>query len=133
MRFCASTGPVETPVTWKFKHLVLPGREMGLGESGDGYDRMDSVMDRGWHAVSAWGRDGWDLGDWPLVMYFVRNRSGVFTWSKSVQGHSALGRSRLEANVTRSQTRSPRRSGGERTSPRASMTTLVAAHSPGSA
>ena len=35
---------------------------------GDGYDWMEKLDGTGWHAIPGWGRDGWDLGDWPLVI-----------------------------------------------------------------
>ena len=38
--------------------------------AGDGYDRMELFGKLGWRAVSSWGKDGWDLGDWPYVMFF---------------------------------------------------------------
>jgi hypothetical protein len=40
---------------------------------GDGYDVMAKASDEhGWHAVAMWGHDGWDLGDWPYVVVYVR-------------------------------------------------------------
>jgi hypothetical protein len=32
-----------------------------------GYDWMDQLSD-GWYAVSSWGRDGWDCGNWPYII-----------------------------------------------------------------
>jgi hypothetical protein len=40
--------------------------------AGDGYDRAGIVRKVGFEPISAWGRDGWDLGDWPYVMVFGR-------------------------------------------------------------
>jgi len=44
---------------------------MGLpelpGYAGEGYEWM-SELGNGWHAVSGWGEDGWDLGSWPYVI-----------------------------------------------------------------
>ena len=40
--------------------------------SGAGYDDMELAEARKWHAVSGWGRDGWDLGDWPYVVIYTR-------------------------------------------------------------
>lgn len=34
----------------------------------DGYDVMERVRTRRWHAIPAWGCAGWDLGAWPLVV-----------------------------------------------------------------
>lgn len=41
--------------------------------SGDGYDDMELAGTQGWHVVSSWGRDGWDLGEWPYVTIYVRD------------------------------------------------------------
>lgn len=35
---------------------------------GDGYDWMTEGLPHGWHAEPIWGRDGWNLGVWPLVI-----------------------------------------------------------------
>ncbi len=40
--------------------------------AGDGYDRAEVVAKVGWEPVGSWGRDGWDLGEWPYVMVYVR-------------------------------------------------------------
>lgn len=39
---------------------------------GDGYDSMDTLGKVGWHAISSWGVDGWDLGEWPYIIVFHR-------------------------------------------------------------
>lgn len=39
---------------------------------GDGYDVMAWAKKHRWEAISSWGRDGWDLGSWPLVIIFWR-------------------------------------------------------------
>jgi hypothetical protein len=41
---------------------------MGAG----GYDVMERI--KGWSAIPAWGKNGWDLGSWPLVIIFWGNR-----------------------------------------------------------
>lgn len=43
--------------------------------AGDGYDRAQYVERFGFEPVSGWGRDGYDLGEWPYVMVFFRDRS----------------------------------------------------------
>jgi hypothetical protein len=50
---------------WLLPYLPpLPPRDPG----GDGYDWMDRVHRSRWAPIPSWGRDGWDLGDWPLVI-----------------------------------------------------------------
>jgi hypothetical protein len=41
-------------------------------ESDDGYGDMEAESRHGWRAVASWGRDGWNLGDWPYVAMYVR-------------------------------------------------------------
>ena len=45
---------------------------------GDGYGVMEQAERKvhGWCVISGWGRDGYDLGSWPLVMVFFRQRHG---------------------------------------------------------
>lgn len=38
----------------------------------EGYDRMEYARQLGWKAILNWGRDGWDLGSWPLVVVYHR-------------------------------------------------------------
>ncbi len=45
--------------------MMLTGFEGG----GDGYDWMAKLDGTGWFPIAGWGLDGWDLGDWPLVVY----------------------------------------------------------------
>lgn len=33
-----------------------------------GYDWMELIGEHGWAVIPSWGSDGWDLGQWPLVM-----------------------------------------------------------------
>ena len=40
---------------------------------GDGYDDMELAEKHGWQPISAWGKEGWNLGSWPLVIVFFRN------------------------------------------------------------
>jgi hypothetical protein len=65
----------EPPAFWKGTFLL-----------GDGYDVMEAAEGFGWHAVSSWGKDGWDLGSWPLVIVFVRNTAGKFHVIEYVEG-----------------------------------------------
>ena len=54
---------------------VRGGRDLiGTGWADDGYDWIAQAESEGWRAVSGWGRDGWDLGDWPYVVYCFRER-----------------------------------------------------------
>jgi hypothetical protein len=45
-------------------------------ESDDGYGDMAAEEKRGWGVLPSWGRDGWNLGDWPYVVVYVRDRAG---------------------------------------------------------
>jgi hypothetical protein len=56
------------------------------GCMGDGYDRMEMARPHKWQAIPSWGRDGWDLGDWPLVVVYHRDRGDGFDLATNVEG-----------------------------------------------
>ncbi len=60
--------------------------KMAQFSGGDGYDTMGVAERRKWHAVPVWGSRGWDLGSWPLVIVYVRNRPGSFDVAEYVEG-----------------------------------------------
>ena len=43
----------------------------------EGFDRMAFAGRLGWKAIPNWGRDGWDLGSWPLVVVYHRGELEV--------------------------------------------------------
>lgn len=47
---------------------------------GDGYDVMGTVEKEDWLPVGIWGRDGWDAGEWPLVVFYVK-------WDRAADKH----------------------------------------------
>lgn len=53
----------------------------------DGYDRMGFARRLGWKDVPNWGRDGWDLGSWPLVVVYHR---GELEIAVDVEGDIAI-------------------------------------------
>jgi len=69
----APTRPVMSAAELKRHHIDRAGRDCAL--SGDGYDDMELASRSGWHAVSSWGRNGWDLGNWPYVVISVRTHT----------------------------------------------------------
>lgn len=69
-------------------HIVNYGRDFNA--SGDGYDDMDLNSGKGWLAVSAWGQDGWDLGDWPYVVLSVCNVDNHFHLLSVVEGDHSV-------------------------------------------
>lgn len=66
-------------------HLRVPVLPSSL--VGDGYDWM-AALPSGWHEISGWGLDGWDLGSWPYVIVCsYNNRSdGVFAMATYTEG-----------------------------------------------
>lgn len=54
-------------------------------ESDDGYSDMEAEEKRGWQALANWGRDGWNLGEWPYVMIYVR-QDAKFKLMQIVEG-----------------------------------------------
>jgi hypothetical protein len=55
-----------------------------LGDGG--YDVMEPARRQVWEAIPSWGRDGWDLGSWPLVIVFHRDTSACFELAEYVEG-----------------------------------------------
>jgi hypothetical protein len=43
----------------------------------DGLDRMEFARRLGWEEIPSWGRNGWDLGSWPLVVVYHRGEQEV--------------------------------------------------------
>lgn len=53
---------------------------------GDGYDVMGVARRKGWREIASWGEDGWDLGSWPYVIVFFRQKGGCFEVVEYVEG-----------------------------------------------
>jgi hypothetical protein len=53
---------------------------------GSGYEVMEHAENRQWEAIGNWGKDGWDLGSWPFVIVFFRDRAGFFDVLTYVEG-----------------------------------------------
>ena len=59
----------------------------GLQARGDdGYERIEVARRWKWEAIPSWGRDGWDLGDWPLVVIFHRDSADGFELAENCEG-----------------------------------------------
>jgi len=69
-------------------------------ESCDGYEDMEAEEGRGWHALAGWGRDGWDLGNWPYVVIYVRNVKTCGTCGANLTDGSGDGVNGHWANCT---------------------------------
>ncbi len=67
--------------TYKVSIPVVPGEE--------GYDRMERRRHSGWEPIPNWGRDGWDLGQWPYVVISHRRTSDGFELLYDVEGDTA--------------------------------------------
>ena len=67
---------------------VTERTEPGLPIGEDGYGRMDYRMTaEKWSPLPSWGRDGWDLGSWPLVtVRFRGNHEDGFELLYDVEG-----------------------------------------------
>jgi hypothetical protein len=55
---------------------------------GNGYEWMNEGLPEGWHPEPIWGRDGWDLGGWPLVVValYIDDEHGHFAVAEYVEG-----------------------------------------------
>ena len=54
--------------------------------SDDGYDDMSLANKQGWRELSSWGRDGWDLGDWPYVVLYTRDTADGYELQSITEG-----------------------------------------------
>lgn len=61
--------PIMTRAELATHQVDQHGRD--YSRSDDGYSDMEVAAGEGWSAVSGWGRDGYDLGDWPYVVISV--------------------------------------------------------------
>jgi hypothetical protein len=57
---------------------------------GDGYEVMAYMEKRKWEAVDGWGKAGWNLGSWPLVIIFFRDRENFFDVVEYVEGDATM-------------------------------------------
>ena len=55
-----------------------------------GYEVIGKATQRHWNVVSSWGKDGWDLGSWPLVIVFFRTHEGKYDLLYYVEGDMTL-------------------------------------------
>jgi hypothetical protein len=78
------TRPIMTAAELRQHQTRSYGRD--YRESDDGYSDMEAEEGRGWHALAGWGQDGWDLGDWPYVVIYVRDQPNSFSLMQIVEG-----------------------------------------------
>jgi hypothetical protein len=64
------TPPVAVLLSAAYRVTPEPFWALAQARGKDGYDRIERAVAHGWRAVPGWGRDGWDLGSWPLVVIF---------------------------------------------------------------
>lgn len=55
----------------------------------DGYDRVEIYAKEGWHLLAGWG-DGYELGEWPYVMVYIRKHDEQFEVLENVEGDVAM-------------------------------------------
>lgn len=59
--------------TSKAEFAVFTDLEGRVRLATDGFERMDAGREHGWRPTPQWGRDGWDLGNWPYVVLYRRD------------------------------------------------------------
>lgn len=60
--------PVQTTTKDTGETVIVPAT-VERDVYGEGYDWIQSLEGSGWYEVSGWGRDGWDLGSWPYIIF----------------------------------------------------------------
>ena len=51
---------------------TISEKNLPSSDGWSGYDYMERATDRGWTALALWGEEGYDFGQWPYVIGFVR-------------------------------------------------------------
>jgi hypothetical protein len=64
------------------------GRDHAVSD--DGYDDMQAAQSQGWKTHGTWGRDGWDLGQWPYVTVHLRTTDGRYEVLTITEGDHEL-------------------------------------------
>lgn len=85
---CAWATPTTPTSAWGHEMKLQPTGRITLGSlAGDGYDLMEVAGRDGWRPISSWGKDGWDLGDWPYVVVYWRTPApGEYQVATVVEG-----------------------------------------------
>ncbi|GAB3873838.1 hypothetical protein ACFQ1S_03730 [Kibdelosporangium lantanae] len=65
--------------TWD--NASLPSVPVPYADSYDGHEWRDKAEQFGWDVPGLWGRDGWDLGSWPLVVMALYDSEKTDTWA----------------------------------------------------
>jgi len=60
------------------QYKVEPDPLWNMAPFYDGYEMMEIAEKRRWRAIAGWGTQGWDLGSWPYVVIYFRDREGLF-------------------------------------------------------
>ena len=76
--------PIMTAIELAAHHTGAHGRDYTV--SCDGEDDMEQAAKEGWKIIASWGRDGWNLGDWPYVVISARVTDGQFEMQQVVEG-----------------------------------------------
>ena len=69
-------------------------------ESDDGYSDMEAEAKRGWAVLPSWGSQGWDLGHWPYVAFYTRDRASCAACGVNLTDGSGDGTGGHWANCT---------------------------------
>lgn len=80
--------PIETHKLQAMLPETCSGRQgwsggYGFDSSGDGADWSDHMVSRGWQVPGSWGRDGWDVGDWPYQLIAYRKEAPFFVMTRT--------------------------------------------------
>lgn len=92
---CRRARPIFTAAELAAHKVDAHGRD--YSKSDDGYSDMEVAAEDGWVPIAGWGRDGWDLGDWPYVVVSKRQVTPVngpfgsaFQMRQTVEGDTTV-------------------------------------------
>lgn len=90
--------PIMTATELRSHQIAVHGRD--YSRSTDGWSDMEVANEDGWHAVSGWGRDGYDLGDWPFVVISTRRTGRSLPGNDHTEDRSFQMRQTVEGDTT---------------------------------
>lgn len=67
--------PIMTQEEMNGARREVHGRD--FHNSDNGYDDMELNERAGWSTLASWGADGWDMGEWPYVVYSIRENDAT--------------------------------------------------------
>lgn len=70
------TGQVTATITTKDTGEIIPNiPTLGDWHEDGGYEWMGEIEALGWQPQGSWGKNGWDLGSWPYLIFATKEQA----------------------------------------------------------